>query len=506
MEHMSLIDASFLHLEDDSTPMHIGGVAVFEGPPPTREELTARFAAKIPMVPRYRQRVRFLPLDLGRPAWIDDRHFSLDYHLRRSAVPAPGGRAELDALVSRVMSQHLDRARPLWEVWVVEGLEDGRWAIVSKVHHCMVDGVASVDLMALLFDAERDAGTPDAPPPWNPRPEPGAREVATASLAGLVSPVEGARRAVGALRSPRALLTDGVETVRAVAGVARTLVPPAPTSLNGAYGPHRRWTAVHATLAEVKAVRAALGGTVNDVVLTAITRGFRDLLLGRGEPVEGRVVRTMVPVSTRAEGVRGANHVSSVFVDLPVGLADPLARLAAVRAAMDGVKRSKGAVAGARLVELSGFAPPVLLAAAQRFATTVPQTSFHTVTTNVPGPQRPLYFAGRRMLESAPTIPLGASIRTAVGIFSYDGSLHFGLTGDYDTVPDLAVLARGIEAGVAELVDLAGPRAADPPGARPDGETGDGTGGARSRVRGGSAGRAPRSTPRARGAAGKERP
>ena len=458
MEQMSLMDASFLYLENDVTPMHIGGVAVFEGPPPTHQELVDRLAAKIPLVPRYRQRVRFLPLDLGRPVWVDDPHFTLDYHLRRSAVPAPGGRAELHNLVGRVISQHLDRARPLWEIWVVEGLEDGHWAIVSKVHHCMVDGVASVDLMALLFDATPDPEPPGPPPPWEPRPAPARREVLTASVAGLVSPIEGARRVVGALRSPLVLLETGIETVRAVAGVAPKLVPPASTSLNGSYGPHRRWTSAHATLADVKAIKTTLGGTVNDVVLTVITRGFRDLLLGRGEDVAGKVVRSMVPVSIRAEGVRGANHVSSVFVDLPVGLDDPAARLAAIRDAMDGIKASRGALAGARLTELSGFAPPILAAAAGRLATTVPQTSFHTVTTNVPGPQVPLYFAGRRLLESAPTIPLAASIRTAVGIFSYDGGVHFGLTGDYDTVPDLAVLARGIEDGVAELLALRSPQ------------------------------------------------
>ncbi len=459
MEQMSMLDASFLYLENDDTPMHIGGVALFEGPPATHDELTARFAAKLPLVPRYRQHVRFLPLDLGRPAWVDDEHFSLDYHLRRTALPAPGGRAELDTLVGRVLSQHLDRARPLWEAWIVEGLEDGQWALVSKVHHCMVDGVSSVDLMSLLFDAEPHPEPLPAPPPWRPRPGPTSWETLTGSVAGLVSPLEGARRALGGLRSPRALAVTGIETARAIAGVAPKLLPPASTSINGSYGPHRRWTSAEASLADVKAVRAGLGGTINDVVLTAITRGFRDLLLSRGDAVEGRTIRTMVPVSVRAESEKGRfdNRVSAVFADLPVGLDDPVARLAAVRADMEGVKRSKGAVAGARLTELSGFAPPMLLAAGQRLATSVPQTSFHTVTTNVPGPQRPLYFAGRRMISNAPTIPLAASLRTAVGIFSYDGGLHFGLTGDYDTVPDLDVLARGIEAGVAELVALANP-------------------------------------------------
>ena len=469
MDQMSVIDAAFLYAESANTPMHIGGVAVFEGPPPSQDELLPRFAAKIGLVPRYRQVVRHLPLDVGRPGWVDDEHFNLAYHVRRTAVPSPGGRAELDALVGRVMSQHLDLHRPLWEMWVVEGLEDGQWAIVSKVHHCMVDGVASVDLMALLFDFERKPAPLPEPPPWTPEPAPSTVEIATTSLAGLVSPIEGWRRLAGALRTPRSSFGSGMEAAKAIAGLAPKLLPPRSTSLNGSFGPHRRWTSAHGRLADVKAIRAGLGGTVNDVVLAAISRGFRDLLEVRGELVDGQIVRSMVPVSVRTDEEKGvfANKVSSVFVDLPVGTADPLARLAAVRAAMDDVKRTKGAVAGARLTELSDFALPLLLAAGQRLAMQLPQTSFHTVTTNVPGPQRPVYFVGRRMLHTAPMIPLAASLRTAVGIFSYDGTLTFGLTGDFDTVPDLAVLARGIESGIEELLALATAAATETPAQPP---------------------------------------
>ncbi len=406
MERMSLLDASFLYVENDVTPMHIGGVAIFEGPPPTHDELVSRFEAKLPLVPRYRQKLRFLPFDVGLPMWVDDPYFNIDYHLRRTAVPAPGGRAELEALVGREMSQHLDRARPLWEVWVVEGLEDGRWAIVSKVHHCMVDGVSGTDLMSVLFDDEPDAARM-AVAPWRPRPEPAVLELLAQSLVGALSPAEQLGRVVAALRSPSDTLRRGVETVRAFASVAGKLLPPPDTSLNGRYGPHRRWTSAGASLADVKLVRRELGGTVNDVVLAAITGGFRELLLSRGEQVDGRVVRTLVPVSVRAEHERGAynNRVSGVFVDLPVGVADPVARVAEIRRQMDDVKRSKGAVAGERLVDLAGFSPPMLLAAGQRLAVSIPQSSVNTVTTNVPGPQHPMYFAGRRMLESAPTIP-----------------------------------------------------------------------------------------------------
>jgi len=457
MERMSLLDALFLYVENDVTPMQIGGVAIFEGPPPTHDELVTRFEAKLPLVPRYRQKVHFPPLNAGLPSWVDDPHFNIDYHVRRSAVPAPGGRAELETLVGREMSQHLDRARPLWELSVVEGLEDGRWAIVSKVHHCMVDGVSSTDLMSVMFDAEPNPAAVTVAP-WRPRPEPTRVRALAHAAAGALHPIQRARGAVAALRSPAAVAERGVETARALASLAPKLLPPPNTSLNGRYGPHRRWTSAHASLADVKLVRRELGGTVNDVVLAAITGGFRELLLSRGEQVDGRVVRTMVPVSVRAEHERGLynNRVSGVFVDLPVGVADPAARLAEIRRQMDGVKESKGAVAGERLVELGDFAPPMLLAAGSRLAASMPQRSVNTATTNVPGPQHPMYFAGRRLLESAPTIPLAASLRVVVGIFSFDGNMHFGITGDYDTAADIGVLRDGIERGIAELVATAG--------------------------------------------------
>lgn len=456
MERMSLLDASFLYVENDVTPMHIGGVAIFEGPPPTREELVSRFAAKLYLAPRYRQKVRFLPLNIGLPMWVDDPHFNIDYHVRRTAIPKPGGREELQNFVSRQMSQHLDRARPLWEIWAVEGLEDGRWAIVSKVHHCMVDGVSATDLMAVLFDADASAPLPPVVP-WTAQPEPNVVDLIAQSVAGAISPIEQMRRVVPALRHPDEAVRLAMETLRSFASAGARLMPQGESSLNGGFGPHRRWTSAHSSLAEVKAIRAALGGTVNDVVLSAITKGFRALLLGRSEEVDGRIVRTLVPVSVRAQSERGAynNRVSAVFVDLPIGLDDPVARLAEIRRQMDGVKESKDAIAGERLVDLAGFGPPMLLAAGQRLASSLPQRSINTATTNVPGPQHPLYFAGRRLIESSPLIPLAGSIRIAIGIFSYDGGVHFGITGDYDTVADIDVLVHGIEDGIAELLQLA---------------------------------------------------
>ncbi|HEV2785078.1 MAG TPA: wax ester/triacylglycerol synthase family O-acyltransferase, partial [Solirubrobacteraceae bacterium] len=443
---MSLQDASFLYIEDGVTPMHVGSVAIFEGPPPTHEELCAAFNAKLHLVPRYRQTVRLLPWNLGLPLWVDDRHFNLDYHVRRSAVPAPGGRNELNNLVGRVMSQHLDRARPLWEVWAVEGLEDGCWALVSKVHHAMVDGVAATDLMSVVFDAEPDPA-PVAPAPWRPERELSTVEVVGHSLAGALSPFEQLRGAAAAVRAPARAAKRGVEAVRGFLPFVDLMRPHSETSLNGDYGPHRRWISAHTSLDDIKSIRRALGGTVNDVVLAVITRGFRDLLAAREESLDDRVVRTMVPVSVRAPDERGEmnNRVSAVFVDLPVGLGDPVERLEDIRRQMDGLKESQGAVAGERLVRMAGFAPPMLAAMGGRLAARLPMRSVNTVTTNVPGPQHPLYFAGRRMLETTALIPLATRMRVAIGIFSYDGNVTFGVTGAYETAPDIDVLCRGIE-------------------------------------------------------------
>ena len=455
MDRMSLQDASFLYIEDDVTPMHVGSVAIFEGPPPTHAELAACFEAKLHLVPRYRQKVRLLPWNLGLPLWVDDRHFNLDYHLRRTAIPAPGGRQELHNLVGRVMSQHLDRARPLWEVWAVEGLEDGCWGFVSKVHHAMVDGVAATDLMSVIFDAQPNA-KPVAAAPWRPERELSSIELLGHAVAGALSPLEQLRGAASVVRAPARAAARGVDAVRGFVLFVDLLRPRPGTSLNGDYGPHRRWMSTHARLDDIKAIRRALGGTVNDTVLTVITRGFRDLLGKRGETLEGRVVRTMVPVSVRAPDERGElnNRVSAVFVDLPVGLDEPLARLEDIRRQMDGLKDSQGAVAGERLVRMAGFAPPMLAAMGGRLAARLPMRSVNTVTTNVPGPQHPLYFAGRRMLETSALIPLATAMRIAIGIFSYDGNVTFGVTGAYDTAPDIDVLCRGIDDGVAELLAM----------------------------------------------------
>jgi diacylglycerol O-acyltransferase / wax synthase len=469
MDRMSFQDASFLHIERDTSPMHVGAVSIFEGPPPPSEEILPMIAAKLQFVPRYRQVVRFVPMALARPVWVDDSHFNLTYHVRRTALPAPGGDDELRALVGRVMSQNLDRAKPLWEMWVVEGLDEGRWALVSKVHHCMVDGIASTDLMTVLLDVEREPERPQ-PDSWTPAPQPSSAQLlGDAVLERATNPFAAAESFVSAMRDPRQLAGQLEDTARGLVGFAGAARHVQDSSLNGPLGPHRRWSWARGRLADVKQVRRALGGTVNDVVLAAITHGFRELLEARGESVD-RVLRTLVPVSVRRPGERGSynNRVSAMFAELPVGIEDPVERLDSIRAQMANLKESKEAVAGEVLTSLSGFAPPMLLALGARLASRLPQRSLNTGTTNVPGPQFPLYLAGRRMLESFPYIPLFASVRLAVAIFSYDGALNFGASGDYDTAADIEVLCQGIERGLAELVELAQSNGAvDQPSPRP---------------------------------------
>jgi diacylglycerol O-acyltransferase len=452
VQAMSVQDAMFLHVENDVTPMHIGGVSIFEGPPPPFSELRSMVEGKLHLTPRYRQKVRFVPLGMGEPVWVDDPHFNIDYHLRHSAVPSPGTEDQLRATAARVFSQHLDRSKPLWEIWMVQGLEDDRWALLSKVHHCMVDGVAATDMMSLMFGGSADPTNGEV---WLPEPEPSDLELLAYSARHRVH--DPAAQVRFALRAPS-------EVLRAAAGGAKALLAAAPamrpstSSLTGPIGPHRVWSWARVSLADVKEARQALGGTVNDVVLTLITSGYRELLERREEPITAdTVVRTMVPVSVRAPGEQGEhnNRVSAVFARLPVGIDDPAERLADIRNQMDGIKSSKQAVAGDALAQLSGFAPPMLLALGSRLATRSARLNMDTATTNVPGPQVALHTLDRKLVASYPFVPIVGTIRIVVAIFSYDGELYFGVTGDRDHAPDVDVLTAGIEADIERLLDRA---------------------------------------------------
>jgi diacylglycerol O-acyltransferase len=456
---MSPQDAMFISVEDERNPMHIGNVSVFEGPAPSYGDLVRTVVSHLPSLPRYRQRIRFVPMGLGRPVWVDDPHFQILYHVRHTATPPPGSAEELRNLAGRVFAQNLDRGKPLWELWMIEGLANGNWALISKVHHCMVDGVSATDLLTVLLDREPQTRLRRVPR-WHAAREPSALHLLGDAVAGAITdPVNGIR---GVPALTRAIFASGLGMnnlidVRNFISSLGSWTQPAADSLNGPIGPHRRWSWASASLEEVKEIRGALGGTVNDVVLCAITNGFRNLLRRRGERVAGKVVRALVPVSVRRESEKGLynNRVSGVFPGLPVGIDSPLARLNAIREQMDGFKRSGQAVAGDVLTKLSGFAPPMLLAVSLRVALHAQQRLVQTVTTNVPGPQFPLYAAGRKMLYAYPYVPIAGSVRIGIAIFSYLGSLNFGVTGDYDSVRDIEVLTRGIETGIAELLVVA---------------------------------------------------
>jgi diacylglycerol O-acyltransferase len=326
---MSALDASFFYAESENTPMHVGSVAIFDGPAPTYGDVVRLILSKLPKVPRYRQRVRPVPMQLGRPLWVDDAHFQILYHVRHTAVPKPGSDEQLRNLAGRVLGQRLDMAKPLWELWLVEGLADDRWALISKVHHCMVDGVAGTDLMQLMFDLAPDAQH-EAPKDWTPRRSPSSVELMAGSVTdSLTHPLQqlaSTPTVGGAVRTAKGMASSSKSLARTVPSLVKQAITPTARSLNGPIGPHRRWAWTEGRFEEFKAVRTAFGGTVNDVVLTAITGGFRDLLQGRGElSSEKLVVRSMVPISVRRESQKGSlnNQVSAVFVDLPVAPCRP---------------------------------------------------------------------------------------------------------------------------------------------------------------------------------------
>ena len=458
MDRMHTLDAEFLHLEDRAGHLHIAGIAVFDGDPPSEQDLSDLLEAKLHLIPRYRQRVRAVPFELGRPVWVDDPHFQLRYHIRHTALPAPGDEDALSSLMGRLMSQPLDPERPLWEIWLVEGLADDRWALIFKVHHCMVDGISGVGLLTVLLDIEPRTTIP-LPQPWTPEPEPSGAALVLGAWAGLGEDLaDRARRLPGALLHPERTARAMASAVEGLVGFGRNLRTTPPLSIEGSIGPHRSWAQASVDLGDVKKVGATLGGTVNDVVLAAVTRGYRDLLVAHGDDPSGAVVRTLVPVSVRREDGAGVpdNRVSALLLELPVDIVDPVERLADVRERMSALKSSHMAEAGEWLAATADLAPPIVVGQlsrlAVRAASRLPQHSINTVTTNVPGPQFPLYCLGHQMREYRPFVPIFHGMRVATAILSYDGRISFGVTGDFDTVPDVAVLADGAAAGVDELL------------------------------------------------------
>jgi WS/DGAT/MGAT family acyltransferase len=453
-DRLTGLDASFLHLERGPSHMHVAGCAVFRGDPPAYAELIEAISSRLHLVPRYRQRLAFVPLDQGRPLWVDDPHFNISFHVRHAALPRPGGEAQLRRLAGRVFSQPLDRGRPLWELWLVEGLGEDRFALLSKTHHALVDGVSGVDIATVLFDTSPEP-MPVAPPDteWAPRPLPsGAQLLGEALLERATVPAEMARGLRRALRGPRTLAARSARALAGVGAFTWAGLQPAPDSpLNVRIGPHRRFTWVQGDLNTFKQIKNTLGGTVNDVVLAAVAGGLGRYLRRRGDDVEGMELRAMIPVSVRADIERGAlgNRVSAMYASLPVGVRDPEQRLAQITRSMDGVKESGQAVGAQVLTQLSGFAPPTIMAQAARLQAR--QRMFNLVVTNVPGPQFPLYMLGRRLEALFPMVPLAENTALGIAIMSYDGQLNFGLVSDLDALADVEDLAADLAAAIEEL-------------------------------------------------------
>ena len=455
MDRLNPLDAVFVDAEDADphVSMAIASIAVFEGPVPSHEEFLAHIAGRLARVPRYRQKLRTVPFRLGRPVWVDDPDFDLRFHVRRTALPAPGGDRQLADLMARVMSQRLDRDHPLWEYWVVEGLAGGYWALISKVHHCFVDGVSGTDLYRVIFDFSPEG----SPPAFDERPlvpEPSPVELAVqAALDTVVLPAQEALELRGAVADPQAAMRRAGDMARAFANLTPALSPATGSSLSGHIGRQRRYTWARASLDDVKTIKRALGGTVNDVVLAAISGGFRALLLARGEEPGPHMVRSLVPVSVRAPGEENLydNRVSALLADLPVHIADPVERLTAVQAELLALKTSNEAILGEALTSLGRYTPFPFASWLVRLGFELPQWEIVTVTTNVPGPRQPLYGMGRRIVEIIPYVPIATTLRTGVSIFTYCDNVMFGITGDFAANPDLDILARGIEEDLAEL-------------------------------------------------------
>ena len=458
-DRLSPLDVSFLYFEEPTTPMHVGGVAIFQAPKDgfDHDRLVELISDRIAFVPRYRQRIRWVPGRLANPVWVDDEHFDINYHVRRSALPRPGTDKQLYELVARVQSRRLDRDRPLWEMYLVEGLSENRFALITKTHHAMVDGIAAVDIAQVILDTKPDPGdTPlDA---WRPAREPSSAELVSGAVAEIV------RRPGAFLDTVRGGLSELSHTAGRFAGMAGGLLAAAsmaaraaPESpLNAEIGEARRYTTVDFDLDDYRRIRKAHGGTVNDVVLATVAGALRSWLLTRGESVTAHtVVRAMVPVSIRTgdELGQGGNRVTSYLVDLPVGEPSAVMRLHQVSYRMQAHKETGQAVGAMALVGIAGFAPPTLHAAGARLASGLSKRWFNLVVTNVPGPQQPLYAGEARMLAAYPVVPLARGQALSIGLTSYDGGVYFGLYADRDAMPDLDVLGQCLGDALSELVE-----------------------------------------------------
>jgi WS/DGAT/MGAT family acyltransferase len=448
-DRLTGLDSSFLHLERAGAHMHVASTSIFEGPAPRIEEFRDHIASRLHLVPRFRQKLRFVPLGQGRPVWVDDPHLNLEYHVRQTALPAPGSEEQLRNLAARIFSQQLDRSKPLWEMWLVEGLEGDRFSIIGKSHHALVDGISGVDITTVLFDLEQEPSNPPAlPPKWAPRPEPtDLKLLGDALRERATSPQEFARGVRAALRGPRQVLRGMGATSKMIsAGMSAPATP-----FNVEIGPHRRVAFVRSDLASLKAMKDEHGGTVNDVILSAVAGAIGNYLRARGHDTQDLEMRAMVPVSVRAQEERGAlgNRISAMMAPLPIWCEDPVERLHLVTEIMGDLKGSGQAVGAEILTRIVDFAPTTIASQAARLQPA--QRFFNLVVTNVPGPQFPLFVLGRQMESIFPMVPLARRQALCVGIMSYNGQVDFGLIGDYDAMADLESFGLDLENAIGEL-------------------------------------------------------
>lgn len=457
-ERLTAQDASFIGLEDSRCHMHVGGVMLFDAGPLQSaeggidiERVYRAIEARLHLVPRFRQRLSYLPFE-RLPIWVDDDRFRLAYHVRHTALPKPGDERTLKRLVGRIMSQQLDRSRPLWEMWFVEGLDGNRFALISKTHHCMIDGVSGADLISVIMEPFPNA-EPGEPLSWIPRPHPSdARLVFDEARRRFAQPFDVLGAVQQAIRHPEQTLEKVEETVSALAeAFSPSLNPASQLPINTEVGPSRRfdWTAMR--VGDLKAVKNVLGGTLNDVVLATVAGALRRFCLQRAVDPDTLNVRALVPVSVRAPEEHGAlgNRITEIIAPLPIQLDDPLSRLEAVRITMSGLKESKQALGGEVMTAIAEWTVPNVLVQAVKLG--MRSRPYNLTVTNVPGPQIPLYFLGCEMLTTYPVVPLFENVALVVGLFSYNSGLFWGFTADWETVPDLHDFVNAIEMSFAEL-------------------------------------------------------
>jgi WS/DGAT/MGAT family acyltransferase len=462
-QKLTPLDASFLHLETPRTHMHIGGVAIFEPSPlgtgrALYDGLAKAIAPRLDLMPRYRQKLAFVPLSLDTPVWVDDPDFHMSNHLLRAALPKPGGDEEMRDFIGRVFSRQLDRRRPLWEIYIVEGLRDGRWALLTKSHHAMVDGISNLELATILMDVEPEPGKqPFGVSRWEARESPSSMGLLINSLRERVTrPVRVLNAARAVAGQPGRLANALRDTASGLAAMAEHMGAPK-SAINGKTGPARGYAYSRFPLEDFRLIKSQFGGTINDIVLAAVAGGLRHFLIARGiDPDdEQQALQALCPVSIRDTSERTAlgNRLAMLLVKLPISEADPERRIAAVRTTVDALKARKQAVGADFLLNLAGFSPSTLHAMVARAS--LRQIAFNLIVTNVPGPQYPLYCQGAKLVEVFPIAFLYDGQQLSVAIFSYLGMLNFGYLVDAQGMSDVLVLADCVEEGLRELVEAA---------------------------------------------------